>query len=150
MSGGEWLRDRLAGWEIEFTQPAVKRGAAHSQEARGLRSVATGLSEGGHETTALVSGDNHCGRRVHRPLTKFGRKICGFEHVALAMNHCALDRALEFPHIAGPMLLHQGRHRRWAGAMDDFPHAGPPLGEEGGDEEGNIFLSLPQRRKLDS
>ena len=65
------------------------------------------------------------------------------------MNHRALDRALELPHIAGPVIVHQRGQRGRAGPMDGFSHTGPSLAEERGDEEGNIFFSLPERRELD-
>ena len=100
---------RLAGREIEFSQSAVEGGATHAEKACGFGPVPAGLSEGGDESTTFVGRDGFR-RKLGRLPSKLRRKIRRFERVPFAVNHRAFDRTLEFPHVAGPVVVHQGRH----------------------------------------
>ena len=121
---------RLAGWEIEFGQSAVEGGATHAEEARGFGAVSPGLSERGHEPAALVTVGDRFRVKASRLSSKLRREIRSVERVAFAVNHGAFDRALEFSHIARPVIFHQGGHGCRACPMDDFAHAGAPFGEK--------------------
>ena len=70
------------------------------------------------------------------------RKVCGLEVGAVGQHYRAIDRVLELPDVAGPVVALQQR-QRWLGNPDDaLAGFGGKAGDEMGGERGQVFKAF--------
>src|SRR4051794_21852272 len=110
-AGGEALH--YVGLEIEIADQAVQIRRVHAENLGGMSVVAASFFHGGHDAfllrvadagvNAVFVGGQNAG------FEQGLRKILGEDDLVATEDDSALDRVLEFTHVARPIVLHEQR-----------------------------------------